>query len=180
MCAALNLCGWAHACHTLDVDVLLFGALTVYRQMHLQVRAARLRLCSVGHASVEIVVQQEGKLVGGHCTAMQCKCSRDLVCSSTLRQQGSCHVEFAGTAQPRTTKQAAAASMCRRTTRASRAWCAAAAMTCSGCWASRGAARLRCSASRSWQAATTTPRARSRCGHQGCMRTFGLQGCECL
>jgi hypothetical protein len=41
MCAALNLCGWAHACHTLDVDVLLFGALTVYRQMHLQVRTAQ-------------------------------------------------------------------------------------------------------------------------------------------
>jgi hypothetical protein len=39
MCAALNLCGWAHACHSLDVDVLLFGALTVYKQMHLQVRA---------------------------------------------------------------------------------------------------------------------------------------------
>jgi hypothetical protein len=37
MCAALNLCGWCHACHTLDVDVLLFGALTVFRQMHLQV-----------------------------------------------------------------------------------------------------------------------------------------------
>lgn len=38
MCAALNLCGWTHACHTLDVDALLFGALTVYRQVHLQVR----------------------------------------------------------------------------------------------------------------------------------------------
>lgn len=37
MCAALNLCGWCHACHTLDVDVLLFGALTVFKQMHLQV-----------------------------------------------------------------------------------------------------------------------------------------------
>lgn len=65
MCAALNLCGWAHACHTLDVDVLLFGALTVYRQMHLQVRAARLRLCSVGHASVEIGRRSL------HCNAMQ-------------------------------------------------------------------------------------------------------------
>jgi hypothetical protein len=41
MCAALNLCGWAHACHSLDVDVLLFGALTVYKQMHLQVTALR-------------------------------------------------------------------------------------------------------------------------------------------
>lgn len=38
MCAALNVCGWAHAVHTADVDALLFGALTVYRQMHLQVR----------------------------------------------------------------------------------------------------------------------------------------------
>jgi 5'-3' exonuclease len=37
MCAALNVCGWAHAVHTADVDALLFGALTVYRQMHLQV-----------------------------------------------------------------------------------------------------------------------------------------------
>lgn len=37
MCAALNICGWAHACHTLDVDALLFGAITVYRQMHLLV-----------------------------------------------------------------------------------------------------------------------------------------------
>lgn len=36
MCAALNVCGWAHAVHTADVDALLFGALTVYRQLHLQ------------------------------------------------------------------------------------------------------------------------------------------------
>lgn len=40
MCAALNLCGWVHAAHTADVDALLFGALTVYRQMHLQVGGA--------------------------------------------------------------------------------------------------------------------------------------------
>lgn len=38
MCAALNVCGWVHAVHSADVDALLFGALTVYRQMHLQVR----------------------------------------------------------------------------------------------------------------------------------------------
>ena len=37
MCAALNVCGWAHAVCTADVDALLFGALTVYRQLHLQV-----------------------------------------------------------------------------------------------------------------------------------------------
>jgi hypothetical protein len=37
MCAALNVCGWAHAVATLDVDALLFGALTVYRRVHLQV-----------------------------------------------------------------------------------------------------------------------------------------------
>lgn len=36
MCAALNVCGWAHAVHTADVDALLFGALTVYSKMHLQ------------------------------------------------------------------------------------------------------------------------------------------------
>lgn len=36
MCAALNVCGWAHAVHTADVDALLFGTLTVYSKMHLQ------------------------------------------------------------------------------------------------------------------------------------------------
>ncbi len=36
-CAALNACGWAHGCHTLDVDALLFGAQTVYRQLQLHV-----------------------------------------------------------------------------------------------------------------------------------------------
>eukprot|EP00878_Enallax_costatus_P013056 GHUV01013642.1.p1 GENE.GHUV01013642.1~~GHUV01013642.1.p1 ORF type:complete len:422 (+),score=113.94 GHUV01013642.1:479-1744(+) len=49
MCAALNICGWAHACHTLDVDALLFGAITVYRQMHLltdKAKEAELTICS--------------------------------------------------------------------------------------------------------------------------------------
>jgi hypothetical protein len=36
-CAALNICGWAHGCHSLDVDALLFGAQTVYRQLALHV-----------------------------------------------------------------------------------------------------------------------------------------------
>ena len=36
-CAALNVAGWATAAHTSDVDALLFGARTVYRQLHLQV-----------------------------------------------------------------------------------------------------------------------------------------------
>jgi hypothetical protein len=37
MCAALNVCGWAHAVQTADADALLFGALTVYKHMQLQV-----------------------------------------------------------------------------------------------------------------------------------------------
>jgi hypothetical protein len=36
-CAALNAAGWAQGCATSDVDALLFGAVTVYRQLHLQV-----------------------------------------------------------------------------------------------------------------------------------------------
>ena len=40
MCAALNAAGWAQGCATSDVDALLFGARTVYRQLHLQVEGA--------------------------------------------------------------------------------------------------------------------------------------------
>lgn len=39
-CAALNICGWAHGCHSQDVDALLFGAQTVYRHLQLHVRAS--------------------------------------------------------------------------------------------------------------------------------------------
>lgn len=48
MCAALNICGWAHACHTLDVDALLFGAITVYRQMHLLVGLTATAAAALG------------------------------------------------------------------------------------------------------------------------------------
>ncbi|KAF6255043.1 PIN domain-like protein [Scenedesmus sp. NREL 46B-D3] len=75
MCAALNLCGWAHACHTLDVDVLLFGALTVYRQMHLQTddprKSSLVRCCRAdvqrllgisrgGEAALQCIAQLAG------------------------------------------------------------------------------------------------------------------------
>ncbi|WIA12096.1 hypothetical protein OEZ85_012172 [Tetradesmus obliquus] len=69
MCAALNLCGWAHACHTLDVDVLLFGALTVYRQMHLQTddpRKSSLVRCCRGDVQRLLGITRGGE------AALQC------------------------------------------------------------------------------------------------------------
>jgi hypothetical protein len=61
------MCGWAHGCHTADVDALLFGAVTVYRTLALHTAAPRnTQMARVRRAAVQRVLQlmQGGAQVG--------------------------------------------------------------------------------------------------------------------